>query len=348
MRRGAVEYSLGELKERLAEVPAETGCYIFYERGRPIYVGKAKSLRKRLGQYLSAKATGDPKTVAMLARATGVELLLTANETEALLLEMNLIAKFRPPYNVSIHGFPYIKITKERFPRILVTRESQEPATGRYLGPFTDAKAIRKTVALTNRAFGLRTCKYDFERRPPRRACLDYEMGVCLGPCVDAVNAAAYSSLVARAVKFITGARAGVLAELEKRMAAAAARLAFEEAARWRDVIRGLRRAAAGQYAVVNRRVFADALACRVKGDKLYGVVLRVREGRLVDRLALETAAPAGEPLEEFVLSHYAAGAEVPPKVVVAGRLRGRNALAASLAERRGGAVAVVVPRRGD
>jgi excinuclease ABC subunit C len=343
-----MEYALNILKERMDEVPDEAGCYIFKGRGKPLYVGKAKSLRKRLNQYFRGKRLGDPKAVAMLKRATDVELMLTANETEALLLEMNLINKYRPRYNVSIHGFPYIKITKERFPRVFLTREARDERTGRYIGPITDAKAVRRTVALTNRAFSLRVCKYDLDRKPPRRPCLDYEIGICLGPCAGAVSVEDYKVLLEKAVKFVTGRRAGVMRELEKRMAAAAAALSFEEAAKWRDVIRGLNRAVAEQYAVARKNTNVDAVSCEVRAGKLYGVVLRVREGRLVDRVAVTADAPAGNPLEQFLLSHYGAGAEVPPKIAVARSFSGRSVLAASLAEKRGGVVGIVVPRWGE
>jgi excinuclease ABC subunit C len=343
-----MELRVKDIKNRLAEIPDEPGCYIFKASREPLYVGKAKSLRKRLSQYFGGKRLGDPKAAAMLEHATGLELILTANEAEALLLEMNLIRKYHPKYNVTITGFPYIKISKEKYPRIYVTRESHDKRTGRYVGPFTDATAIRKTVALTNRAFGLRTCKYELDKKPPRRACLDYEIGVCRGPCVGAVSRADYAALVEKALKFITGSRTGVMRELEKRMAAAAAGLLFEEAAAWRDVIRGLNRAVADQYAVANKSTNADAVACAVRADKLYGVVLRVREGRLVDRVAVKAGAPAGNALEEFLLGHYGAGAEVPPKVALPRNFAGRPALEASLAEIRGGRVTLFVPRWGE
>lgn len=336
-----------DIRSRVAEIPDEPGCYIFKASGKALYVGKAKSLRKRLSQYFGGKRHGDPKAAAMLEHATSLELVLTANETEALLLEMNLIHKYQPKYNVTITGFPYIKISKEKYPRLYVTRESRDKRTGRYVGPFTDATAVRKTVALTNRAFGLRTCKYDLDKKPPR-PCLDYEIGVCRGPCAGAVSPADYAALVEKALKFITGSRAGVMRELEKRMAAAAASLSFEEAAAWRDVIRGLHRAVADQYAVANKNTNADAVACDVKGDTLYGVVLRVREGRLVDRVAVKADAPAGDALEEFLLGHYGAGAEVPRKVAVGRNFPGRSALAASLEEIRGGPVSLFVPRWGE
>ncbi|UCH78570.1 MAG: excinuclease ABC subunit C, partial [Candidatus Coatesbacteria bacterium] len=343
-----MDYVTKELPARWEEIPDEAGCYIFKARGKPLYVGKAKSLRKRLRQYFGGKRPGDPKTAAMLARAREVELVLTANETEALLLEMTLIDRYHPPYNVSLHGFPYIKITKEKFPRLFVTREVPDRRTGKYVGPFTDAKAVRRTVALTNRAFGLRRCQYDLDRQPPSRPCLDYEIGVCVGPCADAITTADYGGRLDKALQFITGRRAGIVRELERRMAEAAAALAFEEAAAWRDVLRGLNRAVADQYAVARRSTNADVAVCEVKGDTLYGVVLRVREGRLVDRVAVKTEVPVGHPLEQFLLSHYGAGAEIPPKIAVPRSFPARAALAVSLEEKRGGPVAVTVPRWGE
>jgi len=343
-----MDYATKELPARWDEIPDEPGCYLFKDRGKPLYVGKAKSLRKRLRQYFGARRSGDPKTVAMLARARTVEVVLTANETEALLLEMTLIDKHNPPYNVSLHGFPYIKITNEKFPRLFVTREVPDRKTGKYVGPFTDAKAVRRTVALTNRAFGLRRCRYDLDGQPPARPCLDYEIGVCVGPCAGAIGASDYAARLDRALQFITGRRAGIVRELERRMAEAAAALAFEEAAAWRDVLRGLNRAVADQYAVARRNTHADVAACDVRGEALYGVVLRIREGRLVDRVAVKTEAPVGDALEQFLLGHYGAGAEIPPKVAVRRSFAGRAALALSLAEKRGGPVAIIVPRWGE
>lgn len=343
-----MELELNKISRTLEEIPDEAGCYIFKSRGKPLYVGKAKSLRKRLAQYLGGKIKGDPKTAAMLERATAVELILTANEAEALLLEMNLIRRLNPPYNVSIRGFPYIKVTKETYPLITVTREVPDEKVARFIGPFTDAGAIRRTVALTNRAFRLRTCRYDLDRRPPKRACLDYEMARCVGPCVNAVTPEEYNRWVEQALKFMTGRRAAVMNELEKKMRQSAAALAFEEAARWRDVVRGLRRAAAGQAAVVTARTDADAVACTVTDGKLYAVILRVREGHLIDRVAFKVNAPIGDPVEEFLLGHYASGGEIPPRLLVWPSFETAATFAETLTKIRGSRVTVDSPRRGN
>jgi len=333
----------------LEDVPSSAGCYIFKTQGTPIYVGKAKSLRKRLRDYLGRGPSGDPKTSAMLGGASTVEIILTANETEALLLEMTLIKRYQPKYNVALHGFPYIKITSELFPRIFVTREMPDDAAGKYLGPFTDATALRQTVNLANRAFKLRTCSFRLDVKAPRRPCLKYETGVCRGPCRPGTDPKAYREAVQNALKFITGKRAGVLAELERRMHEASARLAYEEAAVWRDVIRGLRRAGAVQAAVVKTTTDADAVACEVRGGHIYGVIVKVREGCVVDRLCLDARAPLGDPCEEFLLGYYGAGGEVPRRIYLAQTLgTAAPSLSATLTVLRGEEVTLSCPRRGE
>ena len=335
-------------RSHLEEIPDAAGCYVFKRGGQPIYIGKAKSLRKRLEQHMTGGVRGDPKTRAMVNQADAVEVTLTSNETEALLLEMTLIGRHQPRYNVSLHSFPYIKITDERFPRIFVTRESHDERTGRYRGPFTDASAVRRTVELTNRAFRLRTCKYNLDKKPCARPCLDYETGICRGPCAGVMTPEDYRAAVAEAEAFVLGKRAGVVRELKKRMTAASSGQAYEEAAYWRDVLRGLERATADQTVVVKRNVNADVFAAERRGATLYAIVLRVREGRLIDRITLRTPAPAGDELEEVVLGQYGSGADVPPSVVLSYAVATAEALASSLAEIRGGPVTVNVPRRGE
>ena len=343
-----MEFPVKKLAAALADIPDAPGVYVFKRHRVPLYVGKAKSLRKRLAQYAGGMPAGDPKTAAMLARAGTVEVILTVTEVEALLLEMTLIGRWDPKYNVTITGFPYIKVTAGAYPRIFVTREAHDETTGRYLGPFTDAAAVRRTVELTNRAFGLRTCTCDLAVKPPRRACLDYETGICAGPCVGAVSQVDYAGAVERALRFITGRRAAVFRELERRMAAAAAAQTYEEAAHWRDVVKGLRRAAAGQVAVVGKRLDADAVATARRGGSIYAVVLRVREGKVIDRVAVKAPAPAGDELEEFIIGHYGRGAEVPPRLFLNRAVEGEDALAASLTARRAGPVKIEKPKRGE
>jgi excinuclease ABC subunit C len=341
-----VELSLGELAAGISEVPDEPGVYVFKAGGMPVYVGKAASLRKRLAYYVNPPKSVDPKTLAMLDAADAVELIFTRTEAEALLLEANLIERHDPKYNIELRGFPYVKVTKETFPLVAVTRET--PYEGaRFLGPFTDATNLRRNVYLVNRAFGLRTCHYDLEKRPPARACLDYEMGLCVAPCVSAVTAEEYAVLVDDAVRFILGKRAAIFRDLKTRMRKASGELRFEDAGKLRDMLEALREVARGQVAVTPKKVDRDAVVYKAVDDKVYYILLRVREGQLVDKFSADTAAPAGEPLEEFLLSHYGAASDVPPVIIVSGKLESKESVEEYLAGLRGGAVSIEKPVKG-
>jgi excinuclease ABC subunit C len=341
-----VEYRLDELATGISEVPDESGVYVFKAGGVPVYVGKAASLRKRLASYVNPPKSADPKTLAMLDAADAVEIIFTRTEAEALLLEANLIQRHDPKYNIELRGFPYVKVTKETFPLVAVTRET--PYEGaRFLGPFTDATNLRRNVYLVNRAFGLRTCHYDLEKRPPARACLDYEMGLCVAPCVSAVTAGEYAELVEDAVRFILGKRAAIFRDLETRMKKASDELRFEDAGKLRDMLEALREVARGQVAVTPKKVDRDAIVYKAVDDKVYYVLLRVREGQLVDRFNAAAPAPAGEPLEEFLLSHYGAASDVPPVIIISDKLESKESVEEYLAGLRGGAVSIEKPVRG-
>lgn len=341
-----MEYLLDELATRVAEVPDETGVYLFKADDVPVYVGKAASLRKRLSSYVNPPKGADPKTLAMLEAADAVELIFTRTEAEALLLEANLIARYEPRYNIELRGFPYVKVTKETYPLVAVTREA--PGSGaRFLGPFTDATNLRRNVYLVNRAFGLRTCHYDLDRRPPTRACLDYEMGLCVAPCVGAVTADEYGGSVDDAVRFILGRRTAIFRDLEGRMKEASDGLRFEDAAKLRDMLEALREVARGQVAVTPKKIDRDAVVYKAVDEKVYYVVLRVREGQLVDRFTAVAAAQVGEPLEEFLLSHYGDGSDIPSIIIVSRKVEGVESVEEYLAGLRGGPVSIEKPARG-
>ncbi|UCE27825.1 MAG: excinuclease ABC subunit UvrC [Candidatus Coatesbacteria bacterium] len=341
-----MEYPLDELAARVVEVPDETGVYIFKADGVPVYVGKAASLRKRLSSYVNPPAGVDPKTLAMLEAADSVEVIFTRTEAEALLLEANLIARYDPKYNIALHGFPYVKVTKETYPLVAVTRETPVK-NARFLGPFTDATNLRRNVYLVNRAFGLRTCHYDLDRRPPARACLDYEMGLCVAPCVGAVATTEYGELVGDAVRFILGKRTAIFRDIESRMKKASGDLRFEDAGKLRDMLQALREVARGQVAVTPKKVDRDAIVYEAADEKVYYVALRVREGQLVDRFTAVAVAPAGDPLEEFFLSHYGDESDIPPVIIVGRKIDGKESVEEYLTGLRGGPVSIEKPSRG-
>ncbi len=342
-----MEYRLEELAERLQEIPEEPGVYVFRGGDKVLYIGKANVIPKRLQSYVKAKPDGDPKTYAMLSEADRVEIIFTHTPTEALLLEMNLIKEYTPRYNISIHGFPYVKISVETYPLISVSRENPAKTNGTFLGPFTDATNLRRTVNLINRAFTLRTCHYDLDNNPPKRPCLDYEMKLCDAPCIGAISPEDYKLRVETARKFVEGKRQTIFTDLERRMKKAAADLKYEDAAALRDMIGALHQAARGQRVVSRPTVNLDAVALDTIGDELYCVILKVREGLLIDRLQYVIPSPADDPVDGFILEHYSRAADVPPIILVKNKPGDIDALTEYLSGRRGGSVKLQKPHKG-
>ncbi|MCP4228912.1 MAG: excinuclease ABC subunit UvrC [bacterium] len=343
-----MEYRLDELGERLGELPEEPGVYVFRnDDEKALYVGKANVIPKRLQSYAKVKPDGDPKTATMLSEAERVEVIYTHTPSEALLLEMNLIKRYTPRYNISIHGFPYVKISDESFPLLNVSRENPARTPGRFLGPFTDATNLRRTVNLINRAFTLRTCHYDLDKNPPKRACLDYEMGLCDAPCIGVISPDDYMVRIESARKFVEGKRHAIFNDLERRMKKAAADLDYEEAAKYRDMISALRQAARGQRVVSRSTVNLDAAAIEVYGDELYCIVLKVREGLLIDKLEYVISAPAGDTVEAFLLQYYGSGGDIPPVVLLKRKPDDTETITDFLTEKRGGPAKIAKPYRG-
>ena len=212
------------------------------DEGQIIYIGKAKVLRSRVQQYFRPNANdGRRQFRALVRNVRDLEYIVTDTELEALILEANLIKAHKPRYNISLKDdkkYPYIRITKEVFPRVVVTRDVVKDGS-RYLGPYTDVKAMRRMIETMHRLFRIRSCDYDLPKSNVR-LCLDYEIKRCDGPCEGLIVAEAYQKIVDEAVLFLTGRHTQVKVTLEERMKQAAEALRYEEAAIYRDRIRAL------------------------------------------------------------------------------------------------------------
>ncbi len=264
-------------------VPTGPGVYLLKDaRGRIIYVGKARNLRNRLRAYSGKPGIDDPKTAILRTRTAGVETIVTASETEALVLEANLIKEHRPRYNVRLKDdkrYPFIKVTlSEDFPRAHVTRVVHEDGS-RYFGPYTDAKAMRRTLRLIRQLFPVRQCP-TFRRRP--RACLNAQIGRCLGPCAGGATAERYGAVVRELCLFLDGRGQEVVRLLEDEMRAAARARRFEEAAALRDRVRDIGKVVEGQRALTAEDVDRDVVAVARHGAYAVGSVVKVRRGKLV------------------------------------------------------------------
>jgi excinuclease ABC subunit C len=344
-----------DLQRKIEELPACPGVYTFKDaRGKVIYVGKAKSLRSRVRAYFRRGEAPAPKTAALVERTADVDIIVTRSEVEALILESNLIKHFKPRYNVSLKDdkrYPYIKVTvKEPYPTFRATRNVVKDGS-RYFGPYTDAKAMRRTLRLLREIFPVRMCKRNLPLSRPDRGCLNYQIGRCMGPCRGDVDRDAYRSMIDRVCQYLSGRMSDLVRNLRRRMEEEAEGYRFEEAARLRDILQALEKVSQRQTVVFPDARDRDVVAVRSAEGKAVGVVLKVREGKLVGKETYRLA-PGGEPGAEelvtaFLQQYLTVTASIPDEIVTESRPKGRAILERWLGGETGGPVRIVTPRSG-
>ncbi len=348
------------------EIPESPGVYRFRDqRGRVIYVGKAKSLRQRLNQYFADFAGLHPRTQMMLQTAAGVEWTVVGTEVEALQLEYSWIKEFDPRFNIKYRddkSYPYLAVTMgDEYPRVMVMRGAKRKGT-RYFGPYSHAWAIRDTVDTLLRVFPVRTCSAGVFKRSGQigRPCLLGYIGKCSAPCVKRISAEEHRRLAEDFCDFMAGQTSRFASRLEAEMKQAAREEEFERAARLRDDLRALERAIEKQAVVLGDGTDCDVIA--LAEDQLEAAVqvfyvrggrVRGQRGWVLDKI--EEVTPAGL-VEQFLGQVYAdspAGTEainagIPREVLVPELPPDPDTMSQWLAERRGGPVSLRVPRRGD
>ena len=345
-------------KERVAEqrkaLPEAPGVYLFRDgKAKVLYVGKAKSIRKRVASHFNNPSTRG--TADMLDQIESIEFVATETEAEALLAEQEFIKRHRPRYNVRLRddkSYPYIAISlDETYPRVYFTREKHRSKRA-YFGPFSSAKRVRETLDLLGKVFQYRTCEGKEPGRLSGSPCLEYYIKRCQAPCIDVVTAREYRENIDTIIAFLSGRYRQIERELEQQMHEAAAEQEFERAAQLRNRLRAVRSLLERQR-IANEAVGTlDAIAVAAEGTDANAQVFQVRDGVLADRQSfyLENAAAReeSEVLEEFILQYYASSMAIPPQVVVPKGFVSTTGLAEALAERRGGAVEVRSAERGD
>jgi excinuclease ABC subunit C len=339
-------------------IPDAPGAYLFRDPdGRVIYVGKARSLRKRLANYWSRPL--HPRTEAMVTSAASVEWIVASGEVDALMLEYNLIQEHRPRFNIRYRddkSYPYLALTVgERWPRAQVLRGAKRKQV-RYFGPYGHAWAIRDTLDALTRVFPVRTCSNAFfdQRARAGRPCLYFDIGRCAGPCVPqatGVTEEGYRAHVDALAEFLAGNARPVLQRLESEMAEAADRQEYEQAAKVRDQLQAARRALESQEMVLATPEDLDIVGVAeddleaafqvffVRGGRVLG-----RKGWVVDRVEELTRA---ELIASFVRQLYMERQDVPPRVLVPDMPDGADVLEAWLSARRRTHVRIAVPERG-
>jgi excinuclease ABC subunit C len=348
-----------ELEKKLQHLPTRPGVDLFKDRrGEMLYIGKARSLRARVRNHFGV----DPasvKNAEMVRRIADVDTIVVGSESEALLLEANLIKQHQPRFNIRLRDdkrYPYIKVTlQEPFPRVYVTRRLDNDGA-RYFGPYTDVAAMRQALEVIKRLYTVRSCRYDLPKDAPARPCLDYHIGRCQAPCVGLQTSADYRRMIEDVLQVLGGRVDGIRAGVAREMRTRADKLDFERAATLRDVLAGLDSIERRQRALDLRGGDSDVVGAARDGDRACVVLLRIREGKLLGRevdffenVRDETdAALLGAATSRIYFGHGELGtADLPREVLFPGDFEDRTTVEELLGHAAGRKVQALVPVKG-
>ncbi len=343
------------LAEKVRNLPREPGIYKFKDAaGRTLYVGKASSLRARVGSYFQAPESRGGKTAVLVSQIVDVEYILSGSALQALQWESDLIKTERPKYNVVLRDdkhYPYVRITlQEDWPRVEIARRIA-PDGARYFGPFSDTGSVRRTMDTLNRMFPYILCTKEITETDPR-PCLYFYINRCVAPCIGAVSKEDYRALMDRVVRFMEGKTEAVLKELRRDMEASAGRLEFEQAAALRDRLRAAERVVEQQAVTTSHRVDFDVVGLARDETRACAQVFFLRGGRMVGRSHFILQNPQGEAepdlMRSFLLLFYADASQLPRQILVSHPTEDEESLREWLAATAGHRVELKAPRRGE
>lgn len=347
-----------DIHEELKKLPDKPGVYIMKdEKGAIIYVGKAVVLKNRVRQYFQASANHSPKVLAMVAKVSEFECIVTDNELEALILECNLIKKHKPRFNILLKddkNYPYIKITmKDEYPRILMTRRVDRDGA-KYFGPYSDVYSVRETINLIKRIFPVKTCNKVFPRDIGKeRPCLYHYINQCMGPCTGNVDREEYRSMIKDVCSFLDGRHEEVARKLEERMLAAAEGLDFERAASFRNKLSSLKHISEEQKVLSTSMADQDVIGlARDKTDTCIQVFF-IRGGKVLGREHFIFEGVGGDETQEllssFIKQFYSGKASgVPSEILLQEGLDEAGVMENWLGIMRSGRVHIRTPKRGE
>jgi excinuclease ABC subunit C len=341
----------------LATLPTKPGCYQMKNaEGKIIYVGKAINLKNRVRSYFHADSSHDNKTRRLVRDIADIEWIVVGSELEALILEMNLIKKHRPKYNVRLKDdkrYPYIKVHwNEPFPKVTVTRQMEEDGA-RYFGPYTSAWAVYQTLDVLRKVFPYLTCDREITGQD-KRACLYYDIKLCTAPCIGAATQAQYRQMISDLMDFLSGHSEGIVSRIETDMLKAAEEMRFERAAALRDQLKAIQSIIERQRIVfATDYIDSDVLAMARSDGEACVQVFFVRGGKLIGReyFILEGTEDTAdnEVMEQFITQFYTEAANIPEQVMLPHQLEEARIISQWLRSKRGGKkVEFFVPSEGQ
>ncbi len=347
-----------KLELQLKNLPQTCGVYQFLDKNdKVIYVGKAINLRHRVKSYFHQNVTS-PKTKKIAQKARNVEVILTDNEIEALILESNLIKKLKPRYNVNLKddkSYPFIKVTKELFPRIYPTRNVINDGS-KYFGPYTDVRSMKSALRTINQIFKIRSCKLDLTTEKIEdkkfKVCLDYHIKKCDGPCESLVSSESYNEMVKEVIQLLKGKTDLLINSLKERMNLAVEKLEFEKAAELRDKIAQLQSISSKQKVVSNDFEDRDIIAVAKESKDCCCSIFNIRSGKLVGKKQLKLSIEENENLENVYSSalkfYYQDYVEVPNELILETEPEDKETIIKWLEKIGNKKVDIVIPKRGE
>ncbi len=344
------------LEEELKKLPDLPGVYIMHDKKDAIiYIGKAVSLTKRVHQYFQASHNEGLKKAQMVKQIARFEYIVTDSELEALVLECNLIKEHRPKYNTMLRDdktYPYIKVTLgEEFPRVLFARHMKKDKS-RYFGPYTSGSAVKDTIDLLNKLYGLRTCSRVLPRDMGKeRPCLNYHIKQCLAPCQGYISKEEYAKRIESAVRFLNGEFEAIMQELEEKMTAASQALEFEKAMEYRDLLNSVKQIAQKQKITDANDEDRDVIGVAKDGGDAVVQVFFIRGGKLIGRehfyLRIAAEDTRAQILTVFLKQYYAGTPYIPRRIMLPCAIEEKDVIEEWLGGRRGARAYVQVPRKG-
>jgi len=343
------------IAEQLNQLPLSPGVYLLKDaEGTIIYVGKAANLRHRVRSYFGTGQKLSPKLQRMVARVKDLDFFLTATEQEALILELNLIKRHHPHYNVRLKDdktFPYLKIDlTEDWPRVYITRCLAQDG-GHYFGPFASAKSVRQTLKIIKRIFPFRSCSKPITGTDSR-PCLWYHVGKCLAPCIGVVSKEEYAEVIKQVILFLEGKQGKVVQWLESQMNKAAASLEFEKAALLRDQIQAIHEVIEGQRIATTVRGEQDVIAFAQDKNQAYVQVFFIRSSKLIGRESFVLQGTHSEEppqiMTSFIKQFYQSSAAIPSLLLLQYPVEDQPIIGEWLRNKRDNKVSIIVPQRGN
>jgi len=345
-------------KDKVKQVPTKPGVYFFKnEGGEIIYIGKAKHLRNRVKSYFQNSKHQSAKNISMIKRIADIEWIVVGSEVEALLTEANLIKKHQPHYNINLRddkSFPYIRITKEPYPRVFITREIIRDGS-KYFGPYTDVRHLRRSLKAVHSIFPVRSCDYLINKKSINdkkvSLCLDYHIKKCQGPCEGMVGEIDYNNMIKQVIQFLQGRTKETELYIKNQMDNASSIMRFEDAGIYRDQLHAIRKFKEQQRKVAAD--FEDRDVFSLAKDEDYGiaVIVRIRNGRITSRekISLRNIDESDEVMMETILTRFYLESDfIPKEISLPATPKNKDQLTNWLKQKRGGAIKLQIPQKGE